>query len=129
MYFWGCCLLAFAISWYFFYPIILSKHYVKHYTAFVNERLKEEADYSTNIELTKEYIFIKSEAGETKLNSTEIKKFIEISTMVMVFLKLGSTLLFPNNVIKNMSEFRSFLKTYSKDLNIEYKEELDWKWN
>lgn len=124
----SCCSLIFAILWYLIYPIYLSKHYVKHYSDFVNERIKNEPDYTTNIEFTKEFIFIKSEAGESKLNSTEIKEIIEISTITMVFLKLGTTLLFPNDAIKNISELKSFLKTYSKDLNIEYKQELNWKW-
>ena len=118
----------FGILWYFFYPNILSKHYVNHYTDFVKEKMEVEANYEANIEFTKEFIFMNSEAGETKLNSTELKEVIEISTIIMIILKMGNTVIIPKMKLSNIDEFIPFLKNYSVDLSVPYKTELDWQW-
>ena len=118
----------FGVLWYFLYPIILRKYYVKHYTTFVNERMKDDVNYDANIEFTKAFIFIDSKAGETKLNSTELKEVIEISTIIMIILKMGNTVIIPKMKLSNIDEFIPFLKNYSVDLSVPYKTELDWQW-
>ena len=76
------------------------------------------------VEIHKDYVLIKNNTGEGKVNISEIKSVIEVQNHLYVKLTIGTALITPKNQVSNYSEI---IERY-KELNIPYVEELNWKW-
>jgi hypothetical protein len=60
--------------------------------------------------------------------TTETDEIIEISTLILIRLKSGQSLIIPKLKIDNIEDVRAFLKSLADSLNINYLIEDDWKW-
>jgi hypothetical protein len=118
-----------AVLWFFIYPSWERKKYVKHYQNFIAENYKIRIGRMTSVALNNDQFITKDNGGESKILTTETDEIIEISTLILIRLKSGQSLIIPKLKIDNIEEVRSFLKSLADSLKINYCIKEDWKWN
>lgn len=114
----------FGLLWFVFYPKYSKWNFKRHFKKQINENYKNRVEKPLQMELTKDFIYVKSSTSESKISSTELKQLIE--TENHFFLKLITDLSFiiPKNAVENNIEF----KKRATEIGAEYVNELNWTW-
>jgi hypothetical protein len=120
--------LMIGLLWFFIYPVWDKQRYVKHYKSFIQENYKERLGITASMELSNDFIFVKSNASEGKVLTTEINEIAEISSTIFIRLKGGQTLILPKDKIADIDNVKSRLKELAGYLNIKYDFDKNWEW-
>lgn len=120
--------LVIALLWFLFYPQWERNYYIKHYRAHVKEQYKDRFEKMVSMEFHKDFIFVKENGAESKVFTTELEEIVEIPSMIICVLKGGLSFIIPTEKLSNLLDFRLRLKELTKDVNIPYYMDEQWKW-
>ncbi|WP_405572273.1 YcxB family protein [Winogradskyella sp. Asnod2-B02-A] len=117
---------AFAILWYIFYPFYAKRRYKKHFENHINENFKNRIGKEVTLIFDKSsHVIESSDSGtQTKIKDSEFEKLIELKEHFFLRLKSELSLIIPKRAIKDIEAF----KNHFSDLNLEYKNEIEWEW-
>ena len=119
--------LFFTVVSIIFYPIYLRKRYVKHYVKFIEENYKNRLGQTVTIDFLDESIQSGDVSGSSNINYSELQQITETGNYLYVKLKTIGYLIIPKR-IENIEATKSYLKTLSSQMKIDYVEALDWQW-
>ncbi len=107
-----------------FYPKYFNWRYKKHYSNFIKDNYRQRVGEVSIIDITKEYVYSKGKAGESKILLKEIDEVSD--TMHHFFLKIssGQTLIIPKREIEDVELLRVELEL----IGLKIIDELDWEW-
>jgi len=117
-----------GILWFFGYPIIEKKRYIRLYREAIQDNYKNRFGKTVSIEFTNEYIFASDSYSESKIQTNQIESLIEIPTLFLIKYQDGVVNIIPKDQIEDLQAFVSMLKEMATNLNIEYKLENNWEW-
>jgi hypothetical protein len=112
----------------FFYPIYQRRFYLRHYKKSTQEYYKTQTDNSTTVTFDESQINIVTKTSETRFNLIEIDEIVEILDFFFLRVSVQVSLVIPKNQIKNPDEVKLYLVKLSEKLNINYIQDLNWKW-
>lgn len=117
---------AFAILWYFFYPLYSKGKYKKHFEKHIKENYKNRIGKIATLNFDNESNFMEaSDSGtQTKIQATEFDKLIELKSHYFLKLKSELSLIIPKHAVSNQKIFKQLFS----DIDLEYVNELDWEW-
>lgn len=119
---------VFGIFTVVFYPFYLRDHYRRHYQKFISDTYKERfGEYST-IYFNEETLDTSDKTGEAKLNYAMFKEIVETKNHIFIRIKTGGSLIIPKSRVDNIEAVIPALKRLTNRLQINYLEELNWKW-
>jgi len=118
-----------AILWFFLYPLREKRRYIKHYQSFINETYKERIGRLSIIEFNNDFIIAKDEGSESKILTKEFEEIVELSTIILLKLKGGQSLILPKKGIENIDVLIVRLKELADYLKISYVLNENWAWN
>ena len=95
---------------------------------YISTQYSGKINRSITITLLEESIKEISDAGEHKVNNTEIEQINEIADYYFLRLKTGVSVIIPK-VMVNQNDILLVLKRISQRYGIKFNNELDWKWN
>lgn len=124
----GFMFIIASISWYLFYPIRQSKHYKKQYTNHVREQFSAMFNQPVSISFDGAHYYDNSHASELKLPLSELIEIVELQTLILIKASSGFYLIISKNTVNDKNSLISELKQLATQLNIPYKEELNWRW-
>ncbi|MGY5353468.1 YcxB family protein [Wenyingzhuangia sp. IMCC45467] len=113
-----------GILWFVIYPTYSKWRYKKHFQKHIEENYKNRINKSVEIKFKEDFIYTKDFTSESKINSAELKEFIETKKHFFIKLTTELSLIVPKHSIESIVEFKKKLT----DLGVEYKNELNWKW-
>jgi hypothetical protein len=119
---------VFAILWYFLYPKWERRKYANHFNAYIKENFTEKLNQVVTVELADDFIHTMDAGSESKVSTSEIVELIEISSMFLIKIKGGQSLIIPKEDTNHTESIKLRLLEMSKLLNIPYSEELNWEW-
>lgn len=123
-------LLGFAslgILWFLIFPIWERKHYIRHYRSFIDENYQARFNLIVSLQFAEEHLFVQDHSGEAKILNHSILSIIELKELVLIQLGIGQNIILPKDKIDEIDKFTSYLKTWAKELNIEYQNKQNWK--
>ncbi|KLT71383.1 MULTISPECIES: YcxB family protein [unclassified Flavobacterium] len=120
----GILLILFGIIWFSFYPYYSKRRYKKHYVNHINEHYKNSVNRTSEITFTEDYIYGKDETSETKINSNEVEKLIELKDHFLIRLKTDLSIIIPRKAINHTEEFKTILIEYKAV----YVDKVNWEW-
>lgn len=119
---------AFALLWFFLYPLWEKKKYEKYFQTVIQENYKNRIEVEIKIEIRDEHIFTASGGREAKIAINEIKEIVELKDLFLISLDVTQAFVLPKDQLKELVSIKSELKELAKKVNVEYKEELKWQW-
>jgi len=119
---------AFALLWFFFYPIWERKKYEKYFQTVIQENYKNRIDADIKINIENDFIYTSSGGSEAKTSIKEIKEIVELKDIILIKMDVTLAFVIPKDQVKDVTSLIAELKEVAKKVNVEYKEELDWKW-
>lgn len=120
--------LIFGVITFIFYPLYQRRHYKNHYNKFVADTYKNRFGQITNIKFAESAIETDDITGESKINLTEIENVTETGDYFYPKLRAGGHLIIPKAKIGDISQLRKELKQLCVRLNIDFIEDLNWRW-
>lgn len=100
--------------------------YIKHYKKYIDEKLSARTGKNFFVEFQNEKLIGKEGNSESSLSYKDFNEIVEIDNYIFVKIFSTETLIFPKN-INVFEKIKSNLLVISKNYNIPYKEELNWK--
>lgn len=119
---------VFAVLWFFFYPYWERIRYINHYKGFIKENYKERTGKSGTVNITKDFIIASEGDNKSNISTKEIANISEISSTIFIKLKSGMSFIIPKNKVNQIEELKNYLKELTKELNVNYINEENWKW-
>jgi hypothetical protein len=119
---------AFAMLWFFFYPLWEKGKYVKYYQKIIQENHKSRIGVDIKIELQNDYLFTASGGTEAKISTSEIIEIVELKDLILIRLDVTQAFVIPKDKITELLALIGELKELAKKLKVNYREELGWVW-
>ena len=119
--------LSLGLLWYVLYPIFDRRVFLKHYQLFIDENFKQKLNCKQSLEFFDDYIFSCESGNESKIVASSVIKIIELDQIILIQLNSGNSFILPKVKIENIECIKNYLKTWANGLNIEYKNEKNWK--
>ncbi|WP_375558886.1 YcxB family protein [Bernardetia sp. OM2101] len=115
-----------AALWLVFYPIYSKWKYKKSYLNHINKNYKDKLDHVDALKLgNNNYFYIKEQGKEGKIKTSDAEKLIELKNHFFLQMKKGGAIIIPKIYVLNTETFKQKIA----DLNIDYLNETDWRWN
>jgi hypothetical protein len=121
-------LIITAILWYCYYPKWEKRRYIRYYKNFIKEEFGNRFNKIITVEIEDEYLLATDDGSETKISTKELEKVTELSTIVLIKLKNGTSIIFPKDKMGNIEEVIIRIKKLADHLNIPYTTDLNWEW-
>jgi len=119
---------GFGIISLIFYPLYQRELYESHYEKFVDDFYKYRFGMTVEISFSDFPIHTSDITSESKINLSQLEHVTETLDYFYLSLKTGGHLIMPKLKIGNVAELRVKLKELAGRLNIEFIEDLKWKW-
>jgi len=78
--------------------------------------------------LADDFIHTRDAGSESKVSTSEVMELVEISSMFLIKIKGGQSLIIPKEDTNHTESIKLRLLEMYKLLNIPYSEELNWEW-
>lgn len=115
-----------AALWLLIYPIYSKWKYKKSYLNHIKKNYKDKLDHVDALKLgNNNYFYIKEQGKEGKIKTSDAEKLIELKDHFFLQMKKGGAIIIPKNYVLNTEGFKQKIS----DLNIDYLNETDWRWN
>ena len=124
----GYYFLACSILTFLFFPAYSKGHYKRHYLKHIRHHFKNLFENESNIHFEDDFIYIKSNADESKINLTEIEVVNEIADYYFLQLKSGRSIIIPKYKTTEGEDLSRSIKSLIEQNRIPHNIELDWKW-
>ena len=119
---------AFAMFWFFFYPLWEKGKYIKYYRKVIEENHKSRIGTDIKIELQNDHLFSTSGGSEAKISTNEIKEIVELKDLILIRLDVTQAFVIPKDKINDLPGLIGELKDLAKKIKVNYREELGWDW-
>ncbi len=119
---------AFAMLWFFFYPIWEKGKYVKYYQKIIQENHKSRIGTDIKIDIQNDHLFTASGGTEAKIATSEIIEIVELKDLLLIRLDVTQAFVIPKDQINELPALIRELKELAKKLKVKYTEELGWVW-
>ncbi len=129
----GSIFLAFffflvGVLWYFFYPSLERRRYVKHFKSVIKENFSDRFNKVAFLSISDESISARDDSSESKISTSEIEAIIEISSSIFIKINGGMSYILPKNKIEEIDMLAINLKKLANHLKINYVMDNEWKW-
>ena len=125
----GVAFFAIGILWFFLYPGILAKRYVRIYTKSIEENYLNRLNKPpVALTFNDEYIEEIDYQGESKLKIKEIVRIDEIRDYCFLKFSSGVGLVIPVSRLAEKDSFIEYLKNMAATHGIAYETNMEWKW-
>jgi len=121
--------IGIGLAWYFLHPNFMRKRYVRHFEKYLHENYKNRFGKRVSLKFGDEFIESTDYLSESKMRIRELEEINEIKDYYFLKVSSGESFIIPKNRIKEGSEFHEYISKLTKDLEIKYNTELNWKWN
>lgn len=107
----------------------LRLYYKKYFTNLVkSEEYRNRIGQSYETTFSDDFIEMKNESVEVKHNIKSFQYISETSEYFYIKLNIGDFLIFPKQQIPNIELFKDYLNHICINHNLNYEQEMDWKW-
>jgi hypothetical protein len=106
----------------------LKSVYKKHYQKYIEDIYKNRFGEVSTISFNDKSIDCLDRTGESKINYMEIEEIFETGDYFFLKMKSGVVLIIPKTKVENFEKVKVELKNLSYKLQINYSQELKWKW-
>lgn len=120
--------LIFGVITMIFYPLYERWHYKNHYSRFIAQTYKNRFGQIANITFAEAGIETKDITGESRINLTEIENVTETGNYFYPKLRRGENMIIPKSKLGDVDIVRNELKQLCERLNIDFIEDLNWRW-
>lgn len=125
----GIAFLAVGVLWFFIYPDILAKRYVRIYKKNIEENYLNRLNKPPVVlTFNDEYIEEIDYQGESKLKIKEIVRIDQVRDYCFLKFSSGVGLVIPVSRLSDRECFVEYLKNMAAKNGIEYKVDMEWKW-
>jgi hypothetical protein len=115
-----------AALWLLFYPLYSKYRYKRFYLNHIKKNYKDKLDHVDALKLgNNTYFYVKEQGKEGKVRTTDADKLIELKDHFFLQMKKGGAVIIPKIYVLNTEAFKQKMV----DLNIDYLNETDWRWN
>jgi hypothetical protein len=121
-------LIAFAIIWYFFYPLLEGFSFRKRLLKYINVTYKDTLPMPVSMDWEQDFLVTRDEGAGNKIYYKDFEAINETGTYIFIKLNTGSSLILPKTKIENKEGLQNLLLQLSKELDIPYNLEAHWKW-
>lgn len=112
--------------WLLVYPLYSKYRYKRFYLNYIKKNYKDRLDQVDALKLgNNTYFYVKEQGKEGKVKTTDVAKLIELKNHFFLQMKKEGAIILPKTYILNVEAFKKIIT----DLNIEYLNETDWRWN
>jgi len=116
--------LFLSAIWMLVVSFLSKKQYKRLYNKHINEHFSHIEGQSQTLSIGPDFIHIKDQASEEKLEKTAIKELIELKESYIIQTNLAKGYVIPKTAITDEKE----LKALFQDMNIPYLNETNWVW-
>ncbi len=113
---------------YFIYNFFEKRQYLRHFTRYIRTNYNDEIGVTTTITLDEEGITVALGESTSKMLWTEIGDINETGSLVLIQEKSQNAIVIPKQKTSRIEELITELKQIASSNNIQYYEELNWKW-
>lgn len=125
----GIAFLVVGVLWFFIYPDILTKRYVRIYKKNIEENFLNRLNKPPVVlTFNDEYIEEIDYQGESKLKIKEIVRIDEVRDYCFLKFSSGVGLVIPVSRLSDREGFVEYLKNMAAKNGIEFKVDMEWKW-
>lgn len=119
--------LAISVMWIFSYPGYEAKKYIRHYKKHIQQNISKSLDKMVSMEFLDGHIISKDGMKETKVRFDELTEIIETGKAFYLMIDVGHGFIIPKSKV-DMQSVGDYFYKLSEDLQIAYKEDLNWSW-
>ena len=119
------CIFLSAL-WLLVYPFYSKYRYKQFYLKNIKRNYIDRLDHVDALKLgNNNYFYIIEQGKEGKIKTADVDKLIELKNHFFLQIKKGGAIIIPKNYVLNTETFKKIII----DLNIDYVNDTDWKWN
>ena len=112
--------------WLLIYPFYSKYRYKRFYLNHIKKNYTDKLDHVDALKIgNNNYFYITQQEKEGKIKTTDAEKLIELKNHFFLQIKTGGAIIIPKNYVLNTETFKQKIA----DLNIDYLNETDWRWN
>ncbi len=112
--------------WLLFYPFYSKHKYKRSYLKHIKKSYADRLDQVDALKLgNSTYFYIKEQGKEGKIRTTDVDKLIELKDHFFLQMKKQGAIIIPKNYVLNTEAFKKKIA----ELNIDYLNKTDWRWN
>jgi len=99
---------GFSIFWYFIHPLYAKFRYKRHYKKHVNENYKKRVGKQVEVYINRDENFIETSdlSIQTKINTAEFEKLIELKEYFFLRLKSEVSIIIPKREVADKEKFK-----------------------
>ena len=116
-----------GIIWAIGYPFYFKWAYKRHFSKYVKDNFSTKAGQTVELSIGDDYLFSKDEDSKAKIRLHLFHSFVELPEHILLRTKKGDTLIVPKSLTA-YDQLYNELKAKAKEFNIEWNNQLDWKW-
>ncbi len=117
-----------GVLWFFIFPLWEKSLYKRYYRKHIRENYHQRLGRKCTIEFEEDQIIAKDSGTESRIQNSEIEKIYEIPQAIYIKLKSGPSFVLPKEKTQNLQNVKNYLQELSKQLEIAYLHEENWKW-
>lgn len=115
-----------AALWLLFYPLYSKWKYKHSYLKHIKKNYKDKLDHVDALKLgNNTYFYVKEQGKEGKVKTSDAEKLIELKNHFFLQMKKGGAIIIPKTYVLNTEAFKQKMI----EVNVEYLNETDWRWN
>ncbi len=122
--FWpGTVMLVVCIGIYLYYPQYHKWRMKRNFKRYIHINYKDRFEQSEELTFHNKGVLSKNISGEGEIPKAELTELVEISTIFLLRMKNGASIILPKGQIDALK-----LKAQVKKLGLPFREELNWKY-
>ncbi|WP_231426251.1 hypothetical protein [Pedobacter sp. Leaf250] len=110
----------------FFHSGRMKRHYIHHYKKLL-KAYESRFDKEVRLKINDSHLHYESVAGQSDVFLSQISSMSETENHFFIKLKI-ETVIIPKAGIENVNRLRDDLISLARNLNLNYHEDLSWKW-
>ena len=117
-------ILMLGLLWFIFYPFYSRYRYKRHYKNHIKENYKNRVNTPVQLEFDSDFIDTIDYSAQSKIKASSFEKLVELQNHFFLTLASDQSLIIPKRVVTDQGLFKQKVS----ELNVEYVNELNWKW-
>lgn len=120
--------IGMAVLWYLAYPKLGGRIYKKHFTKFVDSSYANRLGEEVKLSFGEHELSIEEKGSTAGFAYEEFAEMAEIPSSFLIKLKTDMVIVIQKNATVSQEEIAAFLDRLSKQLNISFSNNTNWKW-
>lgn len=119
---------AFAVAWYFVYPMTDRGRYVKFYLNHVHSTYKSRIGQPNVLTLENDFVSLVTTGSESKFSVSQVEEIVELKRTILIKLKSGGAFIIAKNQSEDFRQLRNSLQETAVRLEVSFKVYENWEW-